>query len=326
MRWMLSVAVSMLFLVLLLMLLMLMLIPQLIESISLLIGNMDGYIRTLNGLIANWSIMGIDVSTQLNELMASSEDLIQTGTQLLTSSLKNILATSRGIGKNILNVLLALILSVYLLAAKDPIKQGSKRLLKASMSDWWYDHVVTFLKRCNNILVRYIIFSILDAVIVGGANAIFMGAVGMQYVGLISVVVGVTNLIPSFGPIIGAVIGGFILLLVNPWHALMFLGFTAVLQTLDGYVIKPKLFGDSLGVSGFLILTAIIVFGNIFGIIGILLAIPLAAIIDFTYEEYFLPHLEARKARLVAEEEKDQRKTARKVEKKDEKAEEKVSE
>ena len=323
MRWMLSVAVSMLFLVLLLMLLMLMLIPQLIESISLLIGNMDGYIRT-NGLIANWSIMGIDVSTQLNELMASSEDLIQTGTQLLTSSLKNILATSRGIGKNILNVLLALILSVYLLAAKDPIKQGSKRLLKASMSDWWYDHVVTFLKRCNNILVRYIIFSILDAVIVGGANAIFMGAVGMQYVGLISVVVGVTNLIPSFGPIIGAVIGGFILLLVNPWHALMFLGFTAVLQTLDGYVIKPKLFGDSLGVSGFLILTAIIVFGNIFGIIGILLAIPLAAIIDFTYEEYFLPHLEARKARLVAEEEKDQRKTARKVEKKDEKAEEKI--
>lgn len=325
-RWMLSVAVSMLFLVLLLMLLMLMLIPQLIESISLLIGNMDGYIRTLNGLIANWSIMGIDVSTQLNELMASSEDLIQTGTQLLTSSLKNILATSRGIGKNILNVLLALILSVYLLAAKDPIKQGSKRLLKASMSDWWYDHVVTFLKRCNNILVRYIIFSILDAVIVGGANAIFMAVVGMQYVGLISVVVGVTNLIPSFGPIIGAVIGGFILLLVNPWHALMFLGFTAVLQTLDGYVIKPKLFGDSLGVSGFLILTSIIVFGNIFGIIGILLAIPLAAIIDFTYEEYFLPHLEARKARLVAEEEKEQRKTARKVEKKDEKAEEKVSE
>ena len=325
-RWPLSVILAMILVLMVLACLLLMLIPQLIESISLLIGNMDGYIRTLNGLIANWSIMGIDVSTQLNELMASSEDLIQTGTQLLTSSLKNILATSRGIGKNILNVLLALILSVYLLAAKDPIKQGSKRLLKASMSDWWYDHVVTFLKRCNNILVRYIIFSILDAVIVGGANAIFMGAVGMQYVGLISVVVGVTNLIPSFGPIIGAVIGGFILLLVNPWHALMFLGFTAVLQTLDGYVIKPKLFGDSLGVSGFLILTAIIVFGNIFGIIGILLAIPLAAIIDFTYEEYFLPHLEARKARLVAEEEKDQRKTARKVEKKDEKAEEKVSE
>jgi hypothetical protein len=89
-------------------------------------------------------------------------------------------------------------------------------------------------------------------------------------------------------------------------------------------VIKPKLFGDSLGVSGFLILIAIIVFGNIWGIWGILLAIPLAAIIDFTYEEYFLPHLEARKARMVAEEEKEQRKTAQKLEKKTEKAEEKT--
>ena len=323
-RWMLSVIVAMLVLILLLMCLMLMLIPQLIESISLLVGNMDGYIRTLEGMIANWNIAGIDLSEQLNEFMASSEDLIKTGTQLLTSSLSRILAASKGIGKNLLNLLLALILSIYLLGAKDSLKQGSRRLLKASMSDQWYDVVVTFLKRCNNILVRYIIFSILDAAIVGGANAFFMAIVGMQYVGLISVVVGVTNLIPSFGPMIGAVIGGFILLLVNPWHALIFLVFTAVLQTLDGYVIKPKLFGDSLGVSGFLILIAIIVFGNIWGIWGILLAIPLAAIIDFTYEEYFLPHLEARKARMVAEEEREQRKVAQKLEKKGDKAEEKL--
>ena len=323
-RWMLSVIVAMLVLILLLMCLMLMLIPQLIESISLLVGNMDGYIRTLEGMIANWNIAGIDLSEQLNEFMASSEDLIKTGTQLLTSSLSRILAASRGIGKNLLNLLLALILSIYLLGAKDSLKQGSRRLLKASMSDQWYDVVVTFLKRCNNILGRYIIFSILDAAIVGGANAVFMAIVGMQYVGLISVVVGVTNLIPSFGPMIGAVIGGFILLLVNPWHALIFLVFTAVLQTLDGYVIKPKLFGDSLGVSGFLILIAIIVFGNIWGIWGILLAIPLAAIIDFTYEEYFLPHLEARKARMVEEEEKEQRKAAQKLEKKGDKAEEKL--
>ena len=323
-RWMLSVIVAMLVLILLLMCLMLMLIPQLIESISLLVGNMDGYIRTLEGMIANWNIAGIDLSEQLNEFMASSEDLIKTGTQLLTSSLSRILAASRGIGKNLLNLLLALILSIYLLGAKDSLKQGSRRLLKASMSDQWYDVVVTFLRRCNNILVRYIIFSILDAAIVGGANAFFMAIVGMQYVGLISVVVGVTNLIPSFGPMIGAVIGGFILLLVNPWHALIFLVFTAVLQTLDGYVIKPKLFGDSLGVSGFLILIAIIVFGNIWGIWGILLAIPLAAIIDFTYEEYFLPHLEARKARMVEEEEREQRKAAQKLEKKGDKAEEKL--
>ena len=82
----------------------------------------------------------------------------------------------------------------------------------------------------------------------------------------------------------------------------MFIIFTCILQTLDGYVIKPKLFGDSLGVSGLLILISIVLFGNIFGVVGILLAIPLAAIIDFVYEEGILPLLEARRARLDAEE------------------------
>ena len=81
----------------------------------------------------------------------------------------------------------------------------------------------------------------------------------------------------------------------------MFLAFTAILQTLDGYVIKPKLFGDSLGVSGLLILVSIVLFGNIFGVVGILLAIPLAAIIDFTYEEGILPLLEMRRAEMDAE-------------------------
>ena len=189
--------------------------------------------------------------------------------------------------------------------AKDSIRQGSRRLLRALMSQKWYDIVTNFMARCNYILVRYIVFSLLDGAIVGGATAVFMAITGMQYVGLISVVCGVTNLIPSFGPIIGGAIGGFILLLVNPWHALMFLVFTGVLQTLDGYVIKPKLFGDSLGVSGLLILISIVLFGNIFGIVGILLAIPLAAIMDFTYEEGILPLLEVRRANLDAEEAAD---------------------
>jgi len=105
-------------------------------------------------------------------------------------------------------------------------------------------------------------------------------------------VIAVTNLIPTFGPIIGGLIGSFILLLVNPWHALAFIIFALVLQTVDGYVIKPKLFGNSLGVSGLLILATIIIGGNIFGMVGILLAIPCAAILDFLYKDYLLVALE----------------------------------
>ena len=300
--WALSVLLAMVLVIMVILVLLLMLIPQLIESILLLVSNMDSYIAQLNNLIANLNIGTLDLGNQLQEMMASSEDIIKTASQLLGTSMRKIAATSADIGKNLFNWLIAFILSIYLLMAKDNIKSGATRLLRALMPQKWYDIVVNFMARCNYILVRYIVYSLLDGAIVGGATAVFMAITGMQYVGLIAVMCGVTNLIPSFGPVIGCVIGGFILLLVNPWHALMFIIFTCILQTLDGYVIKPKLFGDSLGVSGLLILISIVLFGNIFGVVGILLAIPLAAIIDFVYEEGILPLLEARRARLDAEE------------------------
>jgi predicted PurR-regulated permease PerM len=190
---------------------------------------------------------------------------------------------------------------VYLLASKESLKNGTKRFLQALLPEKRYQVAMGFLTRCNSILQRYIVFSILDAIIIGGANVVFMSCTGMQYVGLVSLVVGVTNLIPTFGPIIGAVVGGFVLLLVNPLHALIFVIFSIVLQTLDGYVIKPKLFGDSLGVSGLLILVFIIVCGNMWGIVGILLAIPLAAIIDFVCRDAIMPQLEERRRRLDSE-------------------------
>lgn len=303
-KWGLSIFLGMFMVILVLGCLLFMLIPQLIDSVALLIGNMDTYVATMDRMIRNLNIPGLDIESQLEGLATSSEDLIKTATQFLSTSLRSIVSASRGVGRNLVNLFLALILSFYLLGSKESIKAGSKRLMKAALPDRLYETIRTFLNRCNNILVRYIVFSILDAIIVGGVNALFMAITGMQYIGLISAVVGITNLIPSFGPVIGGAIGCFILLLVNPWHALAFLIFTLVLQTVDGYLIKPKLFGNSLGVSGLLILVSIVVFGNIMGILGILLAIPLAAIIDFSYEEYFLPFLERRKERARLENKK----------------------
>lgn len=144
-------------------------------------------------------------------------------------------------------------------------------------------------------MIRYILCDLLDGMIIGVANAVFMLLVGYPYVPLISVVVGVTNLAPTFGPILGAVIGAGILLLVNPWYALVFLIFTIALQTVDGYIIKPKLFGNTLGVPSIGILVSIIVFGRMFGAIGVLLAIPFAAIIDYIYKDGILPKLESRR-------------------------------
>ena len=114
---------------------------------------------------------------------------------------------------------------------------------------------------------------------------------GLPYVGLVSFVVGLTNLIPTVGPIFGGLIGVFILILDDPWNAIIFLGITLILQVIDGYIVKPKMFGNSLGVSGLWILIGIVVGGKMFGIVGILFAIPVVAILDLLYNDYIFPYL-----------------------------------
>ena len=271
--------------------LLLMLIPQLIESVATFAGNLDGYVAGLHAMLESW---GVSTALGIDQFISSSEVLIETVTDFLKKNLSVILSTSVGVGKAAIQFLISFLLSIYLLADKARIKGGVKRLVSASFGQEKAADIIRVLRRCHSILKRYIVFNLLDSLIVGCANAIFMAIVGMPYIGLVSFVVAVINLVPTFGPVIAALIGGFVLLMVNPWHALAFLIFTFVLQTIDGYILKPKLFGDSLGVSGLWILVGIIVGGRAFGITGILLAIPGVAMLDFLYREYFLPWLETR--------------------------------
>ncbi|MBQ6865781.1 MAG: AI-2E family transporter [Clostridia bacterium] len=279
--------------VLFLVFLLLMLVPQLIESVATFAGNLDGYVASFRTMLESLGVSATKLD--LDKFISSSESLIDTITDFVKKNLSVILSTSVGVGMGAVQFLISFLLSIYLLADKTRLKKGAERFLVASMSGAKYEKLVRFLRRCHSILNRYIVFNLLDSLIVGSANAIFMAIVGMPYVGLVSFVVAVFNLIPTFGPVIGAIIGGFILLMVNPWHALAFLIFTTVLQTIDGYILKPKLFGDSLGVSGLWILVGVIVGGRAFGVVGILLAIPAVAILDVLYGEYLLPWMEERK-------------------------------
>ena len=175
--------------------------------------------------------------------------------------------------------------------------------MRAFFSPRAYVETVGFLKTCNGILISYIIGDLFDALLVGAANFVFMTVTGMNYKILISVIVGITNLAPTFGPIAGAIVGGLILLFANPWHAVLFLIFTIILQTIDGYVLKPKLFGNTLGISSLWILIVLIVSGRMFGIIGILIAIPLAAILDFIYKDVVIRRIDSKWAKKKREEE-----------------------
>ncbi|MBQ9910558.1 MAG: AI-2E family transporter [Lachnospiraceae bacterium] len=289
----LSNALAFFFVLLLLAFSFMILIPQLIESVKMLAENLDGYIASLNKLIERWGIKfgRFDIST----LISSSESLLDKIGEYLSNNISQILEVSANAGKGLLQWVIAFILSIYLLGDKRMLKAGLKRLFNAAFTKEQNARMNVLLRESDMIFTRYIVFNLIDSLIIGAVTAIFMASFGMQYVGLISFVVAITNLVPTFGPLVGEVVGAFILLMVKPSHALIFLICELLLQGCDGYIIKPKLFGNSLGVSGLWILVGVIVGGNMFGVAGILLAIPIVAIIDFSYSNYFMPWLEARR-------------------------------
>ena len=266
------------------------LIPQLISSIGTFIGNLDSYVESLGTWLEK---IGLSKDLlDLDSLIGSSK--VEDSTKTIMESASTVLSKSMSAGRGIARWLIAFMLAIYLLLAKGSLTKGAGRLIKAIFGEEKYAEITVFLTKSNDVFKRYIVFNLIDSAIIGALNFIFMMIMGMEYAGLITFVVALTNLIPTFGPLIGGAFGAFILLLVKPIHVLFFLGFTLLLQFLDAYFIKPKLFGDSLGVSGLWILIGVIVGGNMFGIVGILLSIPMVAILSFLYSRYLLPWLEKR--------------------------------
>lgn len=279
-------------------LLMAILIPQLVEGVSTFTENLDSYLESLRTAFPG---LNKSFGSFLNkpDVLASREKLLSAAAAAIRNNADSLLEFSALAGKSLIQWLIGLFLSVYLLAEKDSLKVGGKRLLLAIMPEARYAGLSVFLHRCDRILNRYVIYNLLDSLIIGGANAIFMAVMGIPYVGLVSFIVAVTNLIPTFGPMIGGAIGALLLCLVKMRYAVAFLIFTAFVQLCDAYLVKPKLFGNSLGVSSLWILIGIIVGGRMFGAVGVLLAIPAVAILDFLYTDYILPRLEARKQKIV---------------------------
>ena len=297
-RWTLSVIIAMVVIILCVTLLCVALIPQLAESISTLFSNMDGYLASLQELfkqIENGKVTFF--SLDLTSLADLGDRIVGYISSYFTDNMGNVVKGTSNLGKGVVDLALALILAIYFLLDKHRIMSGCQKLLSLIVKESTYTKTTEYLQRCNDITIKYISVDLIDGIAVGVLNFIFMLIMKMPYAVLISVIVGVTNLAPTFGPLIGAVIGGFILVLVNPWMALWFLIFTIVLQTVDGYILKPKLFGDSLGVSSLMILISIILGGRLFGVIGILIAIPFAAILDFTWRDFVIKKLEERHAK-----------------------------
>lgn len=282
-------------------------------TIILVLGLIGGLIAIIiPNIVTNVTALlgsGVISSTSSQKLMALIDNLLEdsgihvdqlirnvsSGIAKNAGGVNNLWQNISNIGSAMGNFLIGALLAVYFLLERDLIVGAINRLRKAVLPERIFMRNNRFWRRCDEVFIRYICYSFIDAMIIATANMIFMAAMGMPYAALVSTVVGITNILPTIGPVIGAVVGGLILVFNDPLMALFFLIFTLILQTADGYVIKPRLFGNSMGIPPFLTLVAIILGGKMFGIAGIFLAIPAMSVIHDLYNNQLLIRLEARK-------------------------------
>ena len=272
--------------------------PILVENIKTFVTGIDSYIAQLKALV-----ISLDFSSDIEgKILAFIDEQISVDgviTKYITgpsgAGASNLLNSAKDIGVALMDILIGIIFSFYFLIEKTRLTEILGEFFYLVIPDRHFPKFSNIWHRFNAIFTRYIICELVDAFAVSFVNAIFMLIMGMPYVVLISLIAGLTNLAPTFGPFAGAAINAILLLLVAPEYVIPFLIFTQILQLIDGYLFKPKLFGEALSVPPFLILTFLVVGGNLWGVPGLLIAIPLAAIISYIYDEIFIPWLRERK-------------------------------
>ena len=275
------------------------LIPQLIDSILQFFNNINNYADTLNSLVHELAVIAESKGIDVNSLVDTSSNFVANAVTMLTAYGGKMVGQSFSLGSDALGILVGFILAIYFLVSKKMLLDGINRLMDLTLKQERCESIRNFLGRCNVIVSRFIIDDLLDALIVGIVNFIFMTVMQMPYSVLISVVV-VTNLAPTFGPFVGGFIGSFVLLFASTGSTIPFIVFTIILQLCDGYVIKPKLFGQTLGVPGIWMVSGIIIGGELFGVLGILMAVPVVGIMTFVYRDYIAGLEAGKKAELEA--------------------------
>ena len=293
--WTLSVFLSVMIVLGFLTLVVSMLVPQVAGNIQSLLDNAEGYLDSLTARYEDHPIVSGLIADNVNEYLIGENGVVERIASFITSNIKSLISTVSSFGGKAANVAVGIILALYFLLAKESIKAAFSRFFKLVLTPLKYIRGQILFEKFNSIFSKYIVCELLDSLLVGIINFVFMTVCGMPNALFVSVIVAVTNLAPTFGPIVGAVIAAFVLLLSAPGKVVLFLIFTMALQTLDGYVVKPKLFGGALNVPGVLILLSIIICGKLMGVTGMLLAIPIAAIVVYCYSEVFLSRRELKR-------------------------------
>lgn len=177
------------------------------------------------------------------------------------------------------NLIIGIIVAVYILAGRGNLKTALVRFIDLIFSEPVAKNVKDELGYANFVMRKFICGKILDSTIIGIICFVAMEILGLPYALLISVIVGVTNVIPFFGPFIGAIPSALLLLLINPWQCLIFVIMIIILQQIDGNIIGPRIVGEYIGLSSFWVLFSILIFSGMFGLVGMIIGVPVFAII-----------------------------------------------
>ena len=258
-----------------------MVLPELYESITttFIPENLQKYYdqitgwlsRTLQGTpLENWLVEN-DPLRALQEWITEKIDLF--------STIGSVVSGAYDVGKGLLNVIVGLVVSVYLLIDKERYISQFKKFMVAVFKGRWANKLFEIGRFTNRSFGGFMVGKVIDSFIIGLISYIGMLILGLPYALISSTFVGISNIIPFFGPLIGIVIGGVLILLQSPSQALIFLIFEIILQQVDGNFIGPKILGGRMGISGFWVLFSITFFGSVFSFPGMLVGVPVFTVI-----------------------------------------------
>lgn len=291
-----AIAGSLAFLVLIFVLLIALIVPSVMKSIQEIATTLPDEVNNLliwvdeftkgDTEVAEIARQGIEkASKTVQDILAN--DILPQAQAYLASITSGVIY---GV-KFVINILVGIIISVYVMASQESFAGQAKKIIYAVFKPVRANVITKTIRKSNEIFGGFISGKLLDSAIIGILAYIVLAIMKMPDTILVAVIIGVTNIIPFFGPFIGAVPSFFIIVLQNPIQGIYFLIFVVVLQQIDGNIIGPKILGDSTGLSSFWVVFAILVFGGLWGFPGMLLGVPIMAVIYYIVQNcvaYFL--------------------------------------
>lgn len=261
-----------------------MIIPQVWDSVMKIIQMVPQKLIVVNNWIEHMLENQPELQAYFEEFLSQAESnidsLLNVDTIQKVQSIINSLSVQLfGVLGVVKNIFLGLLISAYLLGSRKLFGAQAGLILHGVFSDKWAKIIEEEIRYTDKMFNGFLVGKIIDSAIIGLLCFAGTSIMGFEAPAFISVIIGITNIIPFFGPFIGAIPCGLLLLLENPMHCLYFIIFIFVLQQLDGNVIGPKILGNTTGVSSFWVLFAILLFGGMWGVVGMVIGVPLFAVI-----------------------------------------------